>query len=150
MCGGDGFAESTFDGLSNSCPVCSRSFEESYLICVFLFSICTLGFCFHSFVLFTILFSIFLREITGNSSLLAVISHTEYNISFLFSTVATYARWKYLCIALFVTSELPRLLLAGGRVVQVCFITQSCLTLCDPRDCSPLASSVHGIIPADY
>ena len=25
---------------------------------------------------------------------------------------------------------------------------QSCLTLCDPRDCSPRGSSVHGIIQA--
>ena len=25
---------------------------------------------------------------------------------------------------------------------------QSCLTLCDPRDCSPLGSSVHGILQA--
>ena len=25
-------------------------------------------------------------------------------------------------------------------------VTQSCLTLCDPKDCSPLGSSVHGIL----
>jgi len=25
-------------------------------------------------------------------------------------------------------------------------VTQSCLTLCDPMDCSPLGSSVHGIL----
>ena len=98
MCGGDGFPQSTLDGLSNSCPVCSRNFEESYLISVFLFSICTLGFCFHSFVLVTILFSIFLREITGNSSLLAVIFHVDYNISFLFSIVVTYARMEIPCM----------------------------------------------------
>ena len=26
-------------------------------------------------------------------------------------------------------------------------VTQSCLTLCDPMDCSPAGSSVHGIFP---
>ena len=31
--------------------------------------------------------------------------------------------------------------------VRVCVLvdTQSCLTLCDPMDCSPPGSSVHGI-----
>ena len=29
-----------------------------------------------------------------------------------------------------------------------CLVTQSCLTLCDPKDCSPPGSSVHGIIQA--
>ena len=27
-------------------------------------------------------------------------------------------------------------------------VAETCLTLCDPMDCSPLGSSVHGIIPA--
>ena len=27
-------------------------------------------------------------------------------------------------------------------------VTQLCLTLCDPMDCSPLVSSVHGILQA--
>ena len=27
-------------------------------------------------------------------------------------------------------------------------VTQSCPTLCDPRDCSPPGSSVHGVVPA--
>ena len=27
----------------------------------------------------------------------------------------------------------------------VCLVTQSCLTLCGPMDCSPPGSSVHGI-----
>ena len=30
----------------------------------------------------------------------------------------------------------------------VCLVTQSCLTLCGPGDCSPLGSSVHGILQA--
>ena len=29
----------------------------------------------------------------------------------------------------------------------VCFVAQSCLTLCNPKDCSPLGSSVHGNPP---
>ena len=32
--------------------------------------------------------------------------------------------------------------------VCVCSVTQLCLTLCDPVDCSPPASSVHGILQA--
>ena len=33
--------------------------------------------------------------------------------------------------------------------VCVCVLdTQSCPTLCDPMDCSPLGSSVHGILQA--
>ena len=30
----------------------------------------------------------------------------------------------------------------------VCVVTQSCLTLCDPMDCNPPGSSVHGILQA--
>ena len=30
----------------------------------------------------------------------------------------------------------------------LCSVTQSCPTLCDPMDCSPPGSSVHGIVPA--
>ena len=30
----------------------------------------------------------------------------------------------------------------------VCEVTQSCPTLCDPMDCSPPGSSVHGILQA--
>ena len=29
----------------------------------------------------------------------------------------------------------------------LCFVAQSCLTLCDPMDCSPPGSSVHGLSP---
>ena len=32
--------------------------------------------------------------------------------------------------------------------VQFSSVAQSCPTLCDPRDCSPLGSSVHGILQA--
>ena len=37
----------------------------------------------------------------------------------------------------------------GGLFVSycVCLVTQSCSTLCDPVDCSPPASSVHGDSP---
>ena len=30
----------------------------------------------------------------------------------------------------------------------MCLVTQLCLTLCDPMDCSPPGSSVHGILQA--
>ena len=31
---------------------------------------------------------------------------------------------------------------------KLCVLAQSCLSLCDPTDCSPLGSSVHGIFQA--
>ena len=34
------------------------------------------------------------------------------------------------------------------RQLCVCSLTQSCLTLCDPMDCSPPGSSAHGILQA--
>ena len=30
---------------------------------------------------------------------------------------------------------------------MLCLVAQSCLTLCDPMDCSPPGSSVHGDFP---
>ena len=41
----------------------------------------------------------------------------------------------------------PRPALPGLRIV-LCLVVQSCLTLCDPLDCSPPGSSVHGILQA--
>ena len=35
-----------------------------------------------------------------------------------------------------------------GSPRGILLITQSCLTLCDPKDCSPPGSSVHGILQA--
>ena len=32
--------------------------------------------------------------------------------------------------------------------MQACSVAQSCLTLCDPMDCSPPGSFVHGILQA--
>ena len=37
----------------------------------------------------------------------------------------------------------------SGKEVKV-KVTQSCPTLCDPMDCSPPGSSVHGILQAKY
>ena len=37
--------------------------------------------------------------------------------------------------------------LSGRATWCVCPVTQSCLTLCNPMDCSPPGSSVHGISP---
>ena len=41
----------------------------------------------------------------------------------------------------------------GRRILNYCaavrcLVAQSCLTLCDPMDCSPPGSSVHGILQA--
>ena len=38
--------------------------------------------------------------------------------------------------------------LVYSRVFLCCTVTQSCLTLCDPMNCSPPGSSVHGISQA--
>ena len=35
-----------------------------------------------------------------------------------------------------------------GILGDFCLVTKSCLTLCDPMDCSPLGSSIHGILQA--
>ena len=45
---------------------------------------------------------------------------------------------------LLVALESAFMLLLHGRMLA-CSVTNSCLTLCDPMDCSPLDSSVHGI-----
>ena len=37
-------------------------------------------------------------------------------------------------------------LFSGRRVVRKVLVPQSCPTLCDPLDCSPPGSSVHGIL----
>ena len=34
--------------------------------------------------------------------------------------------------------------------IRVCSVTQLCLTLCDPMDCSPSGSSVQGIPRQEY
>ena len=36
---------------------------------------------------------------------------------------------------------------SGGHIV-LCWVTQSCPTLCNPMDCNPPGSSVHGILQA--
>ena len=35
-----------------------------------------------------------------------------------------------------------------AKSIQLCLVTQFCLTLCDPLDCGPSGSSVHEIFPA--
>ena len=39
---------------------------------------------------------------------------------------------------------------SGEKKKVKMLVTQSCLTLCNPMDCSPLDSSVHGILQARY
>ena len=52
-------------------------------------------------------------------------------------------------------NPISSLSLSGSRHCFVCFkseseseVAQSCLTLCDPVDCSPPGSSIHGILQA--
>ena len=42
----------------------------------------------------------------------------------------------------------PKILIYFGIMPVLCLVTQSCPTLCDPMDCSPLGSSVYGILQA--
>ena len=35
-----------------------------------------------------------------------------------------------------------------ARIAVMCFVSQTCSTLCNPTDCSPPGSSVHGILQA--
>ena len=49
----------------------------------------------------------------------------------------SYATSKFSTITCFLASS-----------VCACLVAQSCLTLCDPMDCSPPGSSVHGILQA--
>ena len=100
----------------------------------------------HYFAYFVSIFSIW-ETLLENCFLLSVSFHVEHNINFLFSIVAIYARMEIPCALYFHHfSELPWQLLAGGKVVHVCSVTQLRLTLCDPMDCSRPGFSVHGII----
>ena len=47
-----------------------------------------------------------------------------------------------------VWSHLRVVCLEMRGIYSVCVLTQSCLTLCDPIDCSPPGSPVHGILQA--
>ena len=42
--------------------------------------------------------------------------------------------------------RLPLSMCCDRKCVGVCSVAQSCLTLCDPMDCSPPGSSVHEIL----
>ena len=49
----------------------------------------------------------------------------------------------------FKDSDFPQQFLLANRIKRVrVLIPQSCLSLCDPMDCSPPDSSVHGILQA--
>ena len=46
------------------------------------------------------------------------------------------------------SAQPDKLLHSFSRSMCTCAVAQLCPTLCDPRDCSPPGSSVHGIIQA--
>ena len=47
-----------------------------------------------------------------------------------------------------INTPTPQCLMWGICKRSMCSVTQSCPTLCDPMDCSPPGSSVHGIFQA--
>ena len=47
-----------------------------------------------------------------------------------------------------VLSTMQMILSSGLSPLPVCSIVKSCLTLCDPMDCSPPGSPVYGILPS--
>ena len=61
----------------------------------------------------------------------------------LFKSVA--AKLKLTCIHLCVKSDLNQCSILWGFLCVL--VAQSCLTLCDPMDCSPPGSSAHGDSP---
>ena len=99
----------------------------------------------HYFAYFVSIFSIW-ETLLENCFLLSVSFHVEHNINFLFSIVAIYARIEIPCALYFHHfSELPWQLLAGGKVVHVCSVTQLRLTLCDPMDREAWWATVPGV-----
>ena len=58
----------------------------------------------------------------------------------------------FLCVSLFLVSisvEIVLIQVDSVCLIEVCvLVAQSCLTLCDPMDCSPPGSPIHGIFQA--
>ena len=67
-------------------------------------------------------------------------SDSDIHISILFQILFPYRLLQNI--------EYSSLCYTVGLCVCVSSVTQSCLTLCDPTDCSPPGSSVHGIFQA--
>ena len=77
-----------------------------------------------------------------------------------FSRVSSWPRdgtWVSYIVGRFLTiwatrEETIRVILNSGLMIFwcicLCLVTQSCLTLCDPMDCSPPGLSIHGDSPA--
>ena len=57
---------------------------------------------------------------------------------------------RYVCLYTYIYIYLPDtyIYVYTYIYIHVCVCSQSCLTLCDPIDCSPLGSSVHEIFQA--
>ena len=98
------------DGLSHLCPVCSEGFEESYLICVFLLSICTWGFVFTilCYSLFCFLFFLFERNYWKIVFYLLLFFIWSIISIFCFPQLQLMPEWKFLvCYTFHHFSELP-------------------------------------------
>ena len=55
--------------------------------------------------------------------------------------------WKE-CKFWWVECSIPSMSVRSYPLICMCSVTQSCPTVCDPMDCSPPGSSVHGIFQA--
>jgi len=121
------------------------------------------------FFLFTVLWS----SLSYTSIILSVKSLVEFPWNFLVlvlillgirktifslsSTVVVLFRFSVSAVINFVSAFFyeiihfnlcPNLYIELCKICCCCLVTKSCLTLCDPMDCSPSGSSVHGILQA--
>ena len=69
----------------------------------------------------------------------------EVNLPIQFLVLETQTHFPFTATLILVQKQSHRILELLGKKSEV---AQSCLTLCDPVDCSPPGSSVHGILQA--
>ena len=84
-----------------------------------------------------------------NPQILAL-SFPCFSLSFYFPDIfclfLTLFKWIH-CI-IFCSASFVRFMCIAMKTYEKVSVSQSCLTLCDPVDCSPPGSSVHGILRA--
>ena len=56
--------------------------------------------------------------------------------------------FKWINCAIFCSASFVRFMCIAMKTYEKVSVSQSCLTLCDPKDCSPPGSSTHGILQA--
>ena len=89
------------------------------------------------------------RNYFGENLGFTVFHKTE---TFVWEKIRTLVDWcgliLWLSIVLFLMAYKLRGVTISCCAVCVCLVAQSCLTLCDPMDCSPPGSSVHRVFLA--